>query len=198
MQHPKNRQRTFWQIILGRNGVDHFPGQRPGEEIKFFMHQHWIILISNIFFKFLILIAMVVVAYFFEQNWDLYSDLQKILLIFLGNIFLLLWIHLFFVKLLNYFMRIIIVTNRRIVILMDTTVLVRNFDSIELFNIQDIMYYQIGYWGRFLNFGNIIIHNSTGQEMFTMECVPHPEKHCNHINYVYHECSHGPEKELLH
>lgn len=189
MQHPNNRQRGFFEVLLNRNGVPHIPGQRQDEEIRFYFHQHWILLVPTFFFMLVLLTAVLCLNFFVLVPfwWDL-TTFQQGVALSANSVFALMWTHIFFIRILHHFMRVTVVTNRRVVHFNDTTVFRRESDSITLDKIQDTIFYQTPF-GRLLRYGNITIHNSSGSEVFALTYVPYPEKHCNHINYVYHEHS---------
>lgn len=170
---------------------DCFQGQRENEVVECILMRHWIVL----FPIFSITIAAVfalfgfnaIIAYFIPRNNLLFNQVSTIFDFF----YIALILHFFFINVLNYYLKFVIITNLRIIDIQFSTIFKRNMDALDLHNIQDINMTQQGFWRWIFNFGKIIMHNAAGTELFDFSLLKNPLKNYNIINHVHFKAMHN-------
>lgn len=160
-----------------------FSGQQEGENVELIIMFHWIIMLpymSVLLLFFILLIAANIIWWA-----SLIENLGPTLLIFINSMAVTILIHMFFLRLMNYFLRNLLITNYRIVELNATTVLRRDMKNVDFLTMQDIEVSQKGILQRLFNYGNIMVHNATGEQLFCYSFIPRPSRYYNIINHIY-------------
>lgn len=169
-----------------------FPGQLEDECIEMQMAKHPIALIIPLIIHLLLAATWFLLGYYwwtaFRGGFNLEVNLFVLAFFYLTVVFL---VHMLFVTILNYLLRITIVTNSRIVDLHCTVLLRREREIIELTRIQDFRVEQKGFWKRLLNYGSIVINDASGQEIFRFSKLSYPHKRVNAINHIYQKAMQG-------
>lgn len=153
----------------------HFKGQKSGENILLVVHRHWF----DILTQFIIIAAMIIVligSYFIIPF--IFPEIQEAVgdnfLLFLETLFLLfIWIG-FFIIFIDYYFDVWIVTNERVVNIIQKGLFSRVVSELELENIQDITTDVRGLIPTFLNYGNLFIQTAGERERFIFRNVPNP------------------------
>ncbi len=165
-----------------------FNGQQKNETVLCFSRKHWIVLLPH-FIMFVIFLILVIsfVAVSGEvigptTNPVLYRSFALILIAAATY-----YLHRFFIRLLNYYLQIIIITNFRVIQLDRTLFFQRNMDSIDLSQIQDIIFERHGILKTILNYGEIVITLSSAYASKTIHYMPNPEYHFRKINKTKRE-----------
>lgn len=162
----------------------HFKGQQSDENIACFCRKHWIVLIPlfcgvAVFMAVILLIFAVlnpkIILFLREQRTFL-----SVLLI-LGTILTTFYINYFFIKLINYFLEVVVVTNYRVIELRKTLYITHDRDAIDLSKMQDVIKKQNGLIKNILNYGEIIITLSGSSISKTLQYTPNPEYHFRKI-----------------
>jgi hypothetical protein len=172
------------------NAIDntnkHFKGQLPTEEVEAFCRKHWSVLMKDIvgFFLFLGILALTVsqlkgVYKYFVQE----STLRALLALSIVGIFTI-YIHKFFIKIISYFLHIIIITNYRIIILDKSLYLENAQDAIDIAKIQDIHKVQSGVFDNLLGVGKLVITLSSSSSIKIITAMPNPDYHFRKINKI--------------
>lgn len=156
----------------------YFKGQQSDENIACFYRKHWIVLIPlfcgvTVFIAIILLIFAVlsskIILFLREQEAFL-----SVLLI-LTAILTTFYINYFFIKLINYFLEVLVVTNYRIIELRKTLYINHDRDAIDLSKMQDVIKKQNGLIKNILNYGEIIITLSGASINKTLKYTPNPE-----------------------
>jgi membrane protein YdbS with pleckstrin-like domain len=160
-----------------------FSGQQEGETLEFVTPLHWITTLPYFAGLLAVVIAFVAVCYAWMQldPMTAFSEFAFIVITAISLVF----IHIFFIRLLNYFFRVIVVSNFRVLDIHRTTVLKREKRTVDFATIQDIEFSQRGIIQRIFDYGTISIQNATGEKVFHFHFVPKPEKHYNILNHIY-------------
>jgi hypothetical protein len=95
--------------------------------------------------------------------------------------------HRFFLRIFNYYLQTIIITNFRVITLEQTLYFNRERNSIDIPEIQDIMVQRNGIIKTLLNFGELIITLSSAHATRKLTFVPNPEYHFSKINKTKRE-----------
>lgn len=160
------------------NRDKYFKGQQDNEELICFMRHHWIRLLKD----FLYLIIFLVVAYFCISNITAIQEAlrgnapMKLLFItlFLGGT---IFIHRFFIRILNYFVNIGIITDVRFIDHKKTLFFRDTMDAIDMGRIQNVERVGEGVLPNILGYGNIKIFLSASAGVKTFYCIPNAKFH---------------------
>ncbi|MDF2378921.1 MAG: PH domain-containing protein [Candidatus Gracilibacteria bacterium] len=166
----------FWKYILGfdPNRMRLFPGQQPGEEIELMTVRHWIILIP--FFGQLIVLSLGLLW----LNYGLLSaQLPEELFFYTNVIAVSTLVHAFFMKMFNHYLRVIIITNYRVIDIRNTIFFYRERESIPMSNIQDFRVKQHGLLPRIFKYGELYVIGANSEIQYHLKCIPN-------VNMVHH------------
>ena len=160
--------------FLGFQGPrnDRFPGQQAGEEVELLSTQHWVVMLP-FFFVLSLLIALLAFSniYFFSHLY-----ISQLTLLAINSLAVSLLIHSLALRLFNYFLNVLIITNYRIIDIRHTVYLKRERDTIDLGNIQDIHFRRSGVWPRLLNYGYLELYGASTDVEYRISYVPDVEK----------------------
>jgi len=174
---------------------DCFQGQRTKEHIETIILRHKIVLIPvilmTIFGLFSVLGINAIIREFIPKSLPNSSDLIKKISLTIDFLFISIVTHFLFINLLNYYLKMVVLTNLRIIDIKFSTIFARNMDTLDLHNIQDINMTKKGFWRWLLNFGRIAMHNSAGTELFYFKYLKSPLKNYNLINHVHYKAVHS-------
>lgn len=160
----------------------HFPGQGRHEEIVLYTRCHPIVLLPHVlgFTASLIIFPMMIYtlkSFATEPGSIVFSAL--FLLLFMIYTY---YLHRFFLRLLNYYLCITIMTNFRIISLHKTVFFIDTKDTIDLHKIQDLKKDQNGLLSTLFNYGTLVIEISAIHETKRIMCIPHPEQWFQALN----------------
>lgn len=160
----------------------HFKGQYANEHVIAFFRSHWITLLPDIVFNFFfVAVLSVVFGSFFSPILAFFGtpvgQTVMVVTVFLISFF----IHNFYIKLINYFLNTVIITNFRIVENQKIVFMKDLQISIDMKMIQDIEKEQNGILKNILNFGELIIMMSSSDTRI-FKFVPNPNFHFRLIN----------------
>ena len=102
--------------------------------------------------------------------------------IFAFLLFITLAQHVFFLRFLNYYLDIVIITNYRIIDLKKSLFIHDEKEIIDLHEIQDTQKMQTGIFPNFMNYGDIKIVVPSMTRAMRLPYMPRPEYYLNHIN----------------
>lgn len=167
----------------------HFKGQHKTEAVSCFCRKHWIILVKD-FLGFLIFIFLLILTgiylkgiyNFFSQD----SLFINVMAIGITGVFTF-YLHKFFLRMVRYFLEIVIITNYRIVVLNKSLYLQDSKDATDLPKIQDIKKRQNGILRNFLRFGDLEITLSSSSTTKILNFIPNPDYHFRKINNLKRE-----------
>ncbi len=164
----------------------HFKGQLNNEVVESFCRKHWIVIVKDLIGFSIFLGLIVITGMYFKPIYDFFvqDSLAVNLLAFgLAGLFTF-YIHRFFLRMINYFLEIVIITNYRIVVLKKSVYLKDSKDATDLPKIQDIMKHQDGILRNILRFGDLEITLSSSSTTKVLKNIPNPDYHFRKINKV--------------
>lgn len=150
-----------------------FPGQQPGEEIELMTVRHWIVLVP-FFFQ-----VTVAVAGLMWMNISLGPNLRGEISFYTNCVFVSTIVHVIFMKLYNHYLRVIIITNYRVIDIRNTIFFHRERESIPMANIQDFRVKQDGIFPRIFKYGELSIIGANSEIQYSLKSIPH-------VNMVQH------------
>jgi len=168
---------SIWKFFLGfdPNRQRSFPGQQPGEEIELMTVHHWINLVP-----FCLQICTAGIILMGLNNFtEFFFRLDPFTRLAINTITTSFLIHWFFMKLYNHYLKVIIITNYRLMDVRNTIFFQRDRESIPMTNIQDFRCQQRGIISRFLKYGDLIIIGSNSDIKYKLYNIPN-------VNRVHH------------
>ncbi|MEK7528417.1 MAG: hypothetical protein AAB592_01490 [Patescibacteria group bacterium] len=176
-----------------------FRGQLAHETVLSFCRKHWVVLFPHIIG--LVLFGVLVLGTFILlPKATLYSFISSyayriVSLVLVG--FSTYYLHKIFVNILNYFFRLLIVTNYRVVGI-DKTVFFNDLrDTIDLSQIQDSVMHKTGFLQSMLNYGEVHIMLSAVSTRKVFSYIPNPDYHFRKINKTKREYIMGRQTQKL-
>lgn len=166
-----------------------FKGQMKTEEVVCFCRKHWIVILLHI--GVFLLVCVLFFLFLALADKGIFTDILGKsgyrIMAFVTMAVLTYFFHRFFLKLFNYYLQILIVTNYRIVELDKTVFLKDSRDAIDLPEIQDITMKQNGIFQTIFDYGELcIILSSVGQPI-KLRFIPNPDYHFRKINSTKRE-----------
>ena len=113
------------------------------------------------------------IFYFFSENLGVFMTFYCAILIY---------IHLLFLQILNYFLRVLIVTDTRFIEVRESLFFQSNIESVDLVKIQDIQGHKNGVFETVFDYGNLNITLANIQDAKIIAFVPDPLRMVEHLN----------------
>jgi hypothetical protein len=164
----------------------YFKGQHKNEFIACFCRKHWIVILPTLLGFVLFSTFVVITLLILSRQSILPTSMVKfalLLAVALGT----LYIHRFFMKLVNYFLDIMILTNYRIITLRKTLYMHSERDAIDMAKVQDVIKRQSGFLKNILQYGEIVITLSGASITKHITAIPNPDYHFRKINDLKRE-----------
>lgn len=162
----------------------HFRGQMQDEKVIEFFRRHWLVLLPDILPFLLYMTGLIVfVASIGRFRLPSLNEPFFQLLVALALIGTALLIHRFFLKMIEYFMRTVIITNFRVVEVRKSLFLHDDKHSIVMKRIQDIQKQQKGIVKSLIRVGELVIIISFSDPR-VLRNVPSPDYHYRLLNQV--------------
>ena len=159
-----------------------FKGQLDDEVVVCVFRKHWIAVFSSLISIPVLLFLIFLTFHYLPalmagEHW--LGWLMIVLLVTLHAA-----IHRQFIHIFNYYLKTVVLTDRRIV-LVDKTVFFKDVKtSIDILNIQDIQKTRLGLLQTLLNYGSLHFMLSGSTSVDTIDLVPRPEYQYKKINEV--------------
>ena len=155
-----------------------FKGQQSNEEFLYFFRHHWIDLFKEIlFFGIFILVTGLILMQMETIKEILQGNREMKLLFFTVFLSATVYIHRFFLKMFNYFFKVVIITDSRIIDHYKTLFFTDNQDSIDLAQIQNIEKVQEGVLPSLFKYGDIKVFLNASDTIKTFHNVPNAKFH---------------------
>lgn len=152
----------------------YLPHQEPNEQTILFLRRHWFVALKTILFFAIIALLPFLLFYFLQNGADLssYSNIKAAFLI-LGASTYYLFIWLFFCHaMLDFYLDIWIVTNKRIISIEQEGLFARTIAEQRLSRVQDVTSEVKGMFPTFLNYGEVHIQTAGEITRFIFKQVP--------------------------
>lgn len=173
---------------IGSNNIDsnrdkYFKGQQEKEQFICFFRHHWIYLLRN--FSYFIILAVITAVFlsYFRELKDLITGTRELKLLFVtGFLIYTFFFHRAFIMLLNYFINVGIITDRRIINHKKTLFFRDTIDAIEMGQIQNIEMIEDGFFPTLLGFGDLKLYLNASSSIVTFRELPNIKFHFRCIN----------------
>ncbi|MEW6610488.1 MAG: PH domain-containing protein [Patescibacteria group bacterium] len=156
--------------------INHLPNQAPDEEVVLLLRRHIFIILREVAL-FMIFAGLPLLAwYLLQRNLPTFFDDDirvslAILLVYAYELYVWLFFYRAFI---DYYLDVWIVTNKRIINIEQMGLFNRRISEQKLFRVQDVSSSQQGFFGTFLDYGDVSIQTAAEVGRFTFEQVPHP------------------------
>lgn len=175
----------FWNKFLGfdPNRERSFPGQQPGEEVVLMSVFHWMTLVPFMFYLSLMILGYV--SFYYASG--IYEDLSPLSRLGLNTGFLAVILQIFCFRLYNYSLKVMIITNFRMIEVRHTVFLKREREVIPMTNIQDIRFRQRGILPRVFKYGDLIVFGASTDVKYQFHHVIRVNKIHHLLNEIRHQ-----------
>lgn len=155
----------------------YFKGQTKHEEVLCFTRKHWVLIVPYIV-VFIILILCVALIFSYvgipEAKSYLGGD-TYIVIMTIGVFSITFLLHHIFIKIFNYYLKVFIITNTRVIELNKTLYFVDDRDTIDLSDIQDLSMQKEGIMHTILDYGQLRIIIASLSKEKLVKYIPNPD-----------------------
>jgi|GEM_PF-200468 len=162
----------------------YFPGQDMNEEIVLFLRRHWFSFLGWIIIMFVMIIVPIVIYLTYGINGASLSQSDptyRYYLILGAGAYYLLVLAISLTAWINYYLNVVIITDRRLVDVSQKGLFNRKISEQSLLRVQDVSARIIGLFQTFLNYGAIFVETAGDVPNFEMPSIPNPSKVANTI-----------------
>lgn len=150
-----------------------FEGKRDTEEVEIFLYSHWIIPILKIVYYLLLSALPLVPILFFAREIVEYEIISLVLFALVGY-YMLLWSIMFY-ELMLYLLDTWIVTDERILDIIQTSFFIRTTAELDLSRVQDISVRTSGFIQTIFDYGDVEVQSAGAVNKFLFRQVAHPQ-----------------------
>jgi hypothetical protein len=156
------------------SGETYFPGQQEHEQFLFFFRKHWIELLYPVG-RFLTeqLFVFLFVFFMIFNGSPLVHTGEGEIAVLLVILTLLVSVLTFWVRIFNYFLRIVIVTDYRVIDVKQKLFVTDDVDVIDLWEVQDLKGETHGFWNNIIGCGMITFVLTASSLVKVLHNVPH-------------------------
>lgn len=148
--------------------IERFPGQQHGETVELMTTYHWISFIPDFFKIFTFTTIFLLIIAFTNVPQEFSPEIR----FYIFMIILAILIHWICFCLYNYFLKIILITNMRVIEIENTVFLRREQDATFLTHIQDVKFHQHDIIQRIFRFGDLVILGGSNEVKHVLCYVP--------------------------
>jgi len=168
--------RMFSAFLTNPLGIS-FAEEAPDEKILLFLRRHFI---TNLFWILIAIVLLFAPVLFFIFR----SELQVLGPIELSGRFILILILFYyltvfayaFVNFLSWFYNVFIVTQKRIVDIDYSNIIIHNVAFTKLSHVQEVNYHQVGFIRSLFNYGDVFAQTAATELNFEALSVPQPRR----------------------
>lgn len=163
---------TFNFAIFKHTKFD-FDGKRDDENVEMFLYSHWIIITLKTIFYFLIGVVPLVPILVFSR-YIVENKFTSLTLFILTAYYMILW-SLYFYQMMKYLLNNWIVTDQRILDIVQHSFFYRTVAELDLTRVQDISVCTRGLIQTVLDYGDIQLQSAGTIDKFIFRNISHPE-----------------------
>lgn len=167
----------------------HIPNRQMGEKLLTFLRPHILYLFSHILL-FIVQLSIPFIVYYFiaQTSAQLFQgEIFTIIFILLFTLYLLVIYLMFYNNFIDYHLDIWIVTNKRIISIVQNNIFNRTIKEYPIDRIQDVAANQKGLLQTFFQFGDVTIQTAGEDDPVIFDNVPNPFKTAQTINNLLHK-----------
>jgi len=164
---------TFLTNPLGISFVE----QGPDEKILLFLRRHFITNVSWIFITF-VLFLVPVFFFIFRSELEVLGafNLPVRFTIIFTIFYYLIVLTYAFINFITWFYNVFIVTQKRIIDIDYSNIVIHNVAFTKLSHVQDVNYTQVGFIHSLFNYGNVFVQTAGNEPNFEALSVPQPRR----------------------
>lgn len=149
--------------------------QKPNEKIELMLRRHPITFTAKIALVIILLAIPFVVGLFLEESLLAHPFWRPVFLLF-GSAYTLIILAFFHALFIDYYLDIWVVTNDRILDIHQSGLFKRTVSELDLKQVQDVTSETAGFFGTFLNYGNVGIQTAGARQKFDFQNIPRPHE----------------------
>jgi uncharacterized membrane protein YdbT with pleckstrin-like domain len=171
------------------------------EKIEIYARRHWVAFLGNLLLGiFLYLIPLVILIILAVYLPSIYSSSWRGIIIIGVGIYYLIMTAFIFLQWISYYFDIIIVTNKRVVDIIQEGLFDRKITEIPLLRVQDVTGEIKGFFQTLFGYGNVVVETAgEGTLNLKFKDVPNPLEISSKIQQLHDTCreqeSEGPISE---
>lgn len=154
-----------------------FAEQASNEKILLFLRRH---IITNLFWMLIALVLLFtpILFFIFRSELQLLGTIElplRFVIIFIIFYYLAVFAYAF-INFLSWFYNVFIVTQKRIVDIDYSNIVIHNVAFTKLSHVQDVNYDQVGFIHSLFNYGNVFVQTAGNEVNFEALSVPQPRR----------------------
>jgi hypothetical protein len=175
--------------------MEDFPGKHENEQILAATHRHWMFFVPDTLFFILLALAPIGVLIGLSAiDAEPFTEPARNFVVVGLSIWYLTLCTWYFVRWLDYYLDLAIVTDRRVVDIDQYGLFRRNVAELDYDVIQDVTVSKYGVLPTLLNYGNVEIQTAGEQRNFAFKSIPRPEERANIITETREKSSSSDEE----
>lgn len=176
--------------------MDQFPGQQEGEQPKLVEHRHWMFMLPDIFALIIAVAAPILVLVVANVlGAELSEEPAANFVAVLVPVYYLAVATWFFIRWLDFYLDLAVITNQRLVDIDQHGLFRRNTAELQFDAVQDVSSDRSGMLPTFFNFGDVTIQTAGERANFVFRTVPRPDDIVNIIHQAQREAGSGGNAE---
>ncbi len=163
-----------------------FPGKQADEKVLAFTRRHWFFFLpDSVFFLLLLVLPVAVLLIMSALDGAPFDEPARSVTVIALPLWYLAAATWFFIRWLDYYLDLAIVTDQRVIDIDQFGMFRRRFSELNHEVIQDVTVAQNGIFATLLNFGTVEVQTAGEQENFRFGTIPHPAKIANTMNELH-------------
>lgn len=177
-------------------GKQYFPGQRDDETVHVLTRPHWLVLLREFVVGFvgLLLPITILVALSAGGSEPFGPDARPFTVVILPAFYLSLVTYLF-IRWVDYYLDVGIVTNQRVIDIDQIGLFRRNVDELDLAAVQDVTAHKTGLLQTFFDFGDVNIQTAGEKPNFVFDAIPHADRCATKIGELHNKVGEKEDDE---
>ncbi len=151
-----------------------FPSQKPEEKVFLLLRRHWFTYVAFLIIAVIMSIPLFVLLGYWLLNTLVFTPLLTNMAILGSSAYFLFIIALMLFGFVDYYLDVYIVTNERIVDIVQNGFFKRAISELHLHQVQDVNAQVKGFFPTLMHYGDIYIQTAGEQENFIFKSVPNP------------------------
>lgn len=169
-----------------------FPGKQEGEKVIIFARRHWIAFLPDtVVATVAALVPIIILVALSALGYAPFQDTARIVTVLLVPSYYLTLATWLFIRWLDYYLDIAIVTDRRILDIDQYGLFRRRISELNHEVVQDVSTEKDGPLQTFFNFGSVVVQTAGERENFQFSTIPQPDKIAEKINEMQQAAGDG-------
>lgn len=152
----------------------YFPSQKPQEKVFLLLRRHWFTYAGFVFITLIMLFPLFLFVIFYIFDNSLFDGLAGNIAVVIAPAYALGVLALNLYGFVDYYLDIYIVTNERIVNIVQNGFFKREVSELHLHQVQDVNAAVKGIFPTMFHYGDILIQTAGEKENFIFKSIPHP------------------------